>query len=58
LIRNKLEQDLHIYDFNHVSDNVFIDKVFDSFGFLLVMLSIECHFLIEQIQKFSLYFRK
>jgi len=28
---NQLEQYLHIYDFDHVPDNVFIDKVFDSF---------------------------
>jgi len=58
LIGYKFEQSLHIDDFDHVSDNVFIDKVFDSFGFLLVMLSIECHFLIEQIQKLPLDFRK
>jgi hypothetical protein len=57
-MRNKFEQDLHIDDFNHVSDNVFIDKVLYSFGFLLVMLCIKCHFLIEQIQKLSLNFRK
>jgi len=55
-MRNKFEQDLHIDDFDHVSDNVFIDEVLNSFGFLLVMLSIECHFLIEQIQKLSLNF--
>ena len=55
-MRKQFEQYLHIYDFDHVSDNVFIDKVFNSFRFLLVMLCIEGHFLIEQIQKFSLDF--
>ena len=55
---NKFKQYLHINDFDHVSDDVFIYKVFDSFRFLLVILRIERHLLIEQIQKFPLNFGK